>query len=162
MLDTQQQMASPLSAFSMATKACSEDQRTDSKKAPPPLLSRLSLAQVLSVAATHTKESTSATTTGPGDTPWGTTTQDPLHVPLLYLGACKITSDEVHLSCLINYYSLKMYRPPLKLARVMQSGVSGMLLTYLHGSRHDANTYVLGLPTTIPWLSSLSSIRQPW
>ena len=66
---------------------------------------RLSLAHpVLPVAATHTKESTSATTThtkeststaatGPGGTLWGTTTKVPLHVPLLYLGVCKIASD---------------------------------------------------------------------
>ena len=140
---------------------------------PPPLLLRLPLARpVLPEAATHTKESTNAAThteestnaatTGAGDTLWGTTTQDPLHVPLLYLGACKIASDEVNLSCLISYYSLKMYRPHLKLARVMQSGVSGMLLTYLHGSRHGTDTYALGLPTTFPWLSSSSSIRQSW
>ena len=55
-----------------------------------------------------------------------------------------------------------MYHPPLNLARVMQSGVSGMLLTYLHGWRHGANTYVLGLPMTVRWLSSSSSIRQSW
>ena len=140
---------------------------------PPPLLLRLPLARpVLPVAATHTEESTntathieestSAATTGAGDTLWETTTLDPLHVPLLYLGACKTASDEVNLSCLISYYSLKMYRPPLKLARVMQSGVSGMSLTYLHGSRHGTDTYALGLPTTFPWLSSSSSIRQSW
>ena len=69
------------------------------------------------MAATHTEESTSTATTGAGDTLWGTTTQDPSCVPLLYLGACKIASDEVNLSCLISYYSLKMYRPPLKLAK---------------------------------------------
>ena len=91
---------------------------------PLPLLLRLPLAcPVLPVAATHTEESTSAATTGAGDTLWGTTTQDPLHAPLLYLGACKSASDEVNLSCLISYYSLKMYRPHLKLARVMQSRV---------------------------------------
>ena len=140
---------------------------------PPPLLLRLPVAHpVLPVAATHTEESTntathteestSAATTGAGDTLWETTTLDPLHVPLLYLGACKTASDEVNLSCLISYYSLKMYRPPLKLARVMQSGVSGMLLTYLHGSRHGTDTYALGLPMTFPWLSSSSSIRQSW
>ena len=38
----------------------------------------------------------------------------------------------------------QIYRPPLNLASVKQSGVSGMLLTYLHGSRHGTNTYVLG------------------
>ena len=55
---------------------------------PPPLLPRLPLANpVLPVAATHTEEITSAATTGPGDTFQVTTTQDPLHVPLLYLGA---------------------------------------------------------------------------
>ena len=141
---------------------------------PPPLLLRILLARpVLPVATTHTEESTSATTThteestsaattGAGDTFQGTTTQDPSHVPLLYLGACKITSDEVNLLCLISYYSLKMYHPPLNLARVKQSGVSGMLLTYLHGSRHETDTYVLGLPTTVPWLSSSSSTRQSW
>ena len=32
-----------------------------------------------------------------------------------------------------------------------------MLLTYLHGSRHGTDTYVLGLPTTFPWLSSSSN-----
>ena len=37
-----------------------------------------------------------------------------------------------------------------------------MLLTYLHGSRHETDTYTLGLPTTFPWLSSSSSIRQSW
>ena len=58
-----------------------------SPPSPPPcsLLLRLPLARpVLPVAATHTKESTSATTIGPGYTPWGTTTQDPSHVPHLY------------------------------------------------------------------------------
>ena len=36
----------------------------------------------------------------------------------------------------------QIVRPPLKLARVMPSRVSGMLLTYFHGSRHGTNTYV--------------------
>jgi len=88
-----------------------------------PLLLRLRLAHpVLPVAATHTEESTnaatyteestSAATTGAGDTLWGTTTLDPLHVPLLYLRACKIASDKVNFSCLISYYSLKLYAHP--------------------------------------------------
>ena len=85
---------------------------------PPPLLPRLPLNHpVLQVATTHTKERTSAATTGPRDTPQGTTTQDPLHAALLYLGACKIVSDEVNLWYLISYYTLKMYHPPLNLAR---------------------------------------------
>ena len=45
-----------------------------------------------STTTTHTKESTSAATIEPGDSLQKTTTQDPLHVPLLYLGACKIAS----------------------------------------------------------------------
>ena len=32
----------------------------------------------------------------------------------------------------------------------------------LHGSRHGTDTYALGLPTTFPWLSSSSSVRQSW
>ena len=84
---------------------------------PPSLLPRLPLTlPVLPVAATHTKESTSTATTGPGDTLRRTTTQYPLQVPLFYLEACKITSDEVNLLCLISYYSLKMYCPPPNLA----------------------------------------------
>ena len=67
---------------------------------------------------------------------------DSLHVPLLHLGASKIASDKVNLSCLISYYSLKMYHPSLNLARVMQSRVIGMLLTYLHASRHGTDTYL--------------------
>ena len=56
---------------------------------PPPLLfPRLPLARpVLPVTATHTKESTSTATTGPGDTLWGITGSITCGPPL-YLGAC--------------------------------------------------------------------------
>ena len=111
------------------------------------------------MAATHTDESMSTTTKDQkilsGELP------DPLHVPLLYLGACKITSDEVNLSCLISYYSLRMYSlrmycPSLNLARVMQSGVSGMLLTYLHGSWAHQNH---GETFPKPFFSMLPGVR---
>ena len=120
---------------------------------PPPLLfPRLPLARpVLPVAATYTKESTSTATTGPGDTLRGITGSITCGPPL-YLGACIRRGN---LSCLF-----PQNVPPIP--ELGKGNVSGMLLTYLHGSRLGTDTYVLGLPTTVARLSSSSNIRQSW
>ena len=90
---------------------------------------RLRLAlPALPAATTPTDESTSAAIVGTGDTPLWTITQDAFHVLPLCQGVCGIALDEVNLLYLINYYSLKVYRP---LQRVKQSGVSARLPTCL-------------------------------
>ena len=132
---------------------------------PPPLphlpqLPRPRLGHpVLPVAITLVDASTSDATANTGDTPLRTTTQDPFPVPPLYQRVYGIVLDEVNLSYLINYYSLKAYR---LLQRPKQSRANGRLPIYLLGLRHGIDTYAFGLRTIVPWPLSLLSIRRSW
>ena len=81
---------------------------------------------------------------------------------LLLLLLARSLQDRIRWAKFVMFDKLLLPQNVLKLVRVMQSGVSGMLLTYLHGLRHGTDTYVLGLPMTFPWLLSSLSIRQSW